>query len=121
MSARSRDRRVYLGSHPLLFALLSASRLRPVLRLGGTLLVNDPGAYAAGLAGLRLDRTAAGTTGGAAGRLVGGDLLFDQHGEQHRRARRETAEALGAAGVARLRPIWTEVLDRGQHDRAPGR
>ena len=120
MRARSRDRRVYLGSHPLLFALLTASRRRPVVRLGGTLLVNDPAAYAAGLTRIRLDRTAEGTTGGAAGALVGGAVLFDQHGDDHRRSRRDTAEALGAAGVARLRPVWTEVLDRGLKPLADG-
>ena len=120
MSARSRDRRVYLGSHPILFALLAAGRRRPVLRLGRTLLVNDAGAYAAALTRIPLDRTAEGTTGGAAGRLTGGDLLFDQHGAEHRRARRGTADALGAAGVARLRPVWTEVLDRGLKPLADG-
>ena len=120
MSARSRDRRVYLGSHPFLFALLAAARRRPVLRLGGTLLVNDAAAYTAALTRISLDRTAEGTTGGAAGRLTGGDLLFDQHGDAHRQARRGTAEALGAAGVDRLRPIWTEVLDRGFKPLADG-
>ncbi|UQU67039.1 cytochrome P450 [Couchioplanes caeruleus] len=112
MSARSRDRRVYLGSHPVLFALLAATRRRPVLRLGRTLLVHDREAFVAGLTRIPLDRTAAGTTGGAAGRLTGGDLLFDQHGDEHRQARRATSEALGAAGVQRLRPLWTELLDR---------
>jgi cytochrome P450 len=120
MRARARDRRVYLGSHPFLFALLAASRRRPVLRIGGTLLVNDAAAYTAGLTRIRLDRGAEGTTGGAAGRLVGGDLLFDQHGDDHRRTRRDTADALSAAGVARLRPIWTEVLDRGLKPLADG-
>ncbi|MFI7544135.1 cytochrome P450 [Actinoplanes sp. NPDC049599] len=120
MRARTRDRRVYLRSHPLLFALLAASRRRPVLRLGGTLLVNDAEAYTAGLTRIPLDRTAEGTTGGAAGALVGGDLLFDQHGEEHRRTRRDTADSLGAAGVARLRPSWTEVLDRGLKPLADG-
>lgn len=120
MSGRSRDRRVYLGSHPILFALLAAARRRPVLRLGGTLLVNDAAAYAAALTRIPLDRTAEGTTGGAAGRLTGGDLLFDQHGDDHRRARRSTADLLGAAGVARLRPVWTEVLDRGLKPLADG-
>ncbi|GAA3917122.1 cytochrome P450 [Actinoplanes auranticolor] len=120
MRARSRDRLVYLGSHPVLFALLAAARLRPVLRLGGTLLINDAEAYTAGLTRIPLDRTAEGTTGGAAGRLTGGDLLFDQHGDDHRRARRGTADALGAAGVQRLRPIWTEVLDRGLKPLADG-
>ncbi|MEV4638840.1 cytochrome P450 [Actinoplanes sp. NPDC049548] len=112
MRARTRDRRVYLGSHPLLFALLAATRRRPAVRLGRTLLVHDREAFVAGLTRVPLDRTAPGTTGGAAGRLTGGDLLFDQSGDDHRRTRRDTAEALGAAGVARLRPIWTELLDR---------
>jgi cytochrome P450 len=120
MSARSRDRRVYLASHPFLFTLLAIGRRWPVLRLGGTLLVNDAGAYAAALTRIPLDRTAEGTTGGAAGRLTGGDLLFDQQGDEHRQARRNTADALGAAGVARLRPIWTEVLDRGLKPLADG-
>ncbi|GIE48161.1 hypothetical protein Ani05nite_16950 [Amorphoplanes nipponensis] len=120
MRARARDRRVYLGSHPLLFALLAAGRRRPVLRLGGTLLVNDASAYAAALTGLALDRTAEGTTGGAASRLTGGDLLFDQYGDDHRRTRRGIGDALSAAGVARLRPVWTEVLERGLAPLADG-
>jgi cytochrome P450 len=120
MRARARDRRVYLGSHPILFALLAATRRRPVLRLGGTLLVNDRDAYAAALTRIALDRTAEGTTGGAAGRLAGADVLFDQHGDEHRQARRTMAETLGAAGVARLRPVWTDVLDRGLKPLADG-
>ncbi|MEV4707373.1 cytochrome P450 [Actinoplanes sp. NPDC049316] len=112
MSARSRDRRVYLGSHPVLFSLLAATRRRGVARLGRTLLVHDREAFVAGLTRIPLDRTAAGTTGGAAGRLTGGDLLFDQQGDEHRQTRRRTSDALGAAGVQRLRPVWTELLER---------
>jgi len=112
MSARSRDRRVYLGSHPVLFALLAATRRRPVTRLGRTLLVHDRDALVAALTRIPLDRTAAGTTGGAAGQLTGGDLLFDQQGDEHRQTRRSTSELLGAAGVERLRPVWTELLER---------
>ena len=74
MSARSRDRRVYLGSHPVLFALLAATRRRHTVRLGGTILVHDRDAYVAALTRIPLDRTAEGTTGGAAGRLTGADL-----------------------------------------------
>jgi cytochrome P450 len=57
-----------------------------------------------------LDRTADGTTGGAADRLAGSGALFDQHGEAHRQTRRDTADRLGAAGVERLRPVWTALL-----------
>ncbi|MEU9179063.1 cytochrome P450 [Streptomyces sp. NPDC048550] len=64
--ARRRDRRVYVRSHPLLFALLAATRGRPVRRLGGTLLVHDASAYREALTRLPLDRTAPGTTGAAA-------------------------------------------------------
>ncbi|PRY27668.1 cytochrome [Pseudosporangium ferrugineum] len=120
MRARTRDRRVYLGSHPVLFALLAATRRRPVVRLGRTLLVHDREAFVAGLTRIPLDRTAAGTTGGAAGRLAGGGLLFDQQGDGHRHARRDAAEALGAAGVARLRPVWTDLLERGLKPLAGG-
>ncbi|MET0424228.1 MAG: cytochrome P450 [Actinoplanes sp.] len=109
-AARSRDRRVYLGSHPVLFTLLAATRRRPVRRIGRTLLVHGSEAYLAALTRVPLDRTAAGTTGGAAGRLAGPDALFDQHGDAHRQARRDTAERLGAAGVERLRPIWSALL-----------
>jgi cytochrome P450 len=112
MSARSRDRRVYLASHPILFALMAATRSRPAVRLGGTLLVHDRAAFTAALTRIPLNRTAEGTTGGAAGRMTGGDLLFDQHGEAHRQSRRATAESLGTAGVARLRPTWTDLLER---------
>ncbi|XVU23395.1 cytochrome P450 [Actinoplanes sp. CA-054009] len=110
MRARSRDRRVYLSSHPVLFALLAATRRRPARRIGGTVLVHDREAYRKALTKIPLDRTAEGTTGGAAGALAGRGALFDQHGEEHRDARRDTADLLGAAAVARLRPIWTTLL-----------
>jgi cytochrome P450 len=110
--ARRRDRRVYLGSHPVLFALLAATRRTGVLRLGGTVLVHRRDAYTAALTRLALDRTAEGTTGGAAARLTDGGLLFDQQGDAHRRTRRSLGDALGRAGVARLRPVWTAVLRR---------
>lgn len=96
----------------MLFGLLAATRHRPVFRLGRTVLVHDAAAYRVALTSVPLDRTAEGTTGGAAGRLAGPDTLFDQHGESHRRARREAAEQLGAAGVERLRPIWTALLEQ---------
>ena len=112
MKARTRDRRVYLAGHPLLFGLLAATRRRPAVRIGGTVLVHDRDAYVTALTRVPLDRTAAGTTGGAAGRLPGTDTFFDQHGDDHRRTRRSTAEALGAAGVDRLRPVWTDILHR---------
>jgi cytochrome P450 len=110
--ARRRDRRVYLRSHPVLFAALSAARRRPVLRLGSSVVVNDATAFRDVLTRLPLDRVAAGTTGGMA-RAQGPDsLLFDQDGPAHRQARRRLTEHLGAAGVARLRPVWLAVLDR---------
>ncbi|MGW7456143.1 cytochrome P450, partial [Streptomyces sp. NPDC054787] len=99
--ARRRDRRVYLGSHPLLFGLLAATRGRPVRCLGGTLLVHGADAYREALTRLPLDRTAAGTTGAAArSALRGGEgVLFDQEGGGHRADRRDLAGGLGAAGV----------------------
>jgi cytochrome P450 len=57
-----------------------------------------------------LDRTANGTTGGAAGRLAGAGALFDQHGDEHRRTRHDITDRLGAAGVERLRPVWARLL-----------
>jgi len=114
-AARRRDRRVYLGSHPVLFALLAALRGRPALRLGRTVLVHDAEAYRTALTRVPLDRTAAGTTGGAAGELAGAGALFDQQGAEHRDARRDVATLLGAAGIPKLRPIWTKLLD----DRLP--
>jgi cytochrome P450 len=110
--ARRRDRRVYLGSHPLLFALLAATRGRPVRRLGRTVLVHGRQAYVDALTRLPLDRTAAGTTGGTARRLDAGGVLFDEEGAPHRTGRRQLAARLGSAGMARLRPVWTRVLDR---------
>ncbi|WP_250033468.1 cytochrome P450 [Paractinoplanes maris] len=114
-SARRRDRRVYLGSHPVLFALLAATRRRPVRRLGHTVVVHDQEAFRAALTRVPLDRTAAGTTGGAAGELAGAGALFDQQGVEHRDTRRDTAALLGAAGIAKVRPIWRKLLD----DRLP--
>ncbi|MFV0131307.1 cytochrome P450 [Streptomyces sp. HMX112] len=113
-AARRRDRRVYTRSHPVLFALLAATRRRTVTRLGGTVLVHGAQAYRQVLTRVPLDRTAAGTTGGAARELSGGEgrMLFDQQGAGHRDTRRAVADSFGAAGVARLRPVWLEVLDR---------
>lgn len=111
--ARRRDRRVYLHAHPLLFALLAATRGRPVRRLGrGTLLVHGAEAYREALTRLPLDRTAPGTTGGAARAARVEGVLFDQEGSGHRTARRELAEPLGAAGTRELRSVWHPLLLR---------
>lgn len=111
-TARRRDRRVYTRSHPLLFALLAAGRRRPVARLGRAVLVHGAEEYRYALTRIPLDRTAPGTTGGAARELSGGAMLFDQEGTGHRDTRRALAGDLGAAGVERLRPVWQDVLVR---------
>ncbi|MEU4358556.1 cytochrome P450 [Streptomyces virginiae] len=112
--ARRRDRRVYLGGHPLLFGLLAATRGRPVRRLGRTVLVHGTDSYREALTRLPLDRTAQGTTGAAARAALGGDggVLFDQEGSGHRSDRRDLAGQLSAAGVARLRERWRPLLAR---------
>ncbi|MCP3820869.1 cytochrome P450 [Streptomyces sp. A3M-1-3] len=116
--ARRRDRRVYLRSHPLLFALLAATRGRPVRRIGRTLLVHESDAFREALTRLPLDRTAAGTTGGAARAALSatgahdGGVLFDQEGSAHRSGRRGLAESLGTAGVEHLRAVWQPLLLR---------
>ncbi|MEU4563364.1 cytochrome P450 [Actinoplanes sp. NPDC023936] len=119
--ARRRDRRVYLASHPVLFALLAATRRWPVTRLGSTVLAHSRTAYLDGLLRVPLDRTADGTTGGAAGRLTGGGLLFDQEGDDHRSSRRGLADALSVEGVTTLRPIWMAVLAERLAPLATGR
>ncbi|MFJ6784026.1 cytochrome P450 [Streptomyces yangpuensis] len=110
--ARRRDRRVYLGGHPVLFGLLAATRGRPVRRIGGTLLVHGTEAYREALTRLPLDRTAEGTTGAAARSALAGDggVLFDQEGGEHRAGRRDLAGGLGAAGVEELRARWQPLL-----------
>lgn len=111
--ARRRDRRVYLGGHPVLFGLLAATRGRPVRRIGGgTLLVHGTDAYREALTRLPLDRTAEGTTGAAARSALAGDggVLFDQEGGGHRADRRDLAGGLGASGVAQLRTRWQPLL-----------
>ncbi|MFC9587308.1 cytochrome P450 [Streptomyces yangpuensis] len=112
--ARRRDRRVYLGGHPVLFALLAATRGRPVRRIGGALLVHGAEAYREALTRLPLDRTAEGTTGAAARSALAGDggVLFDQEGGEHRSARRDLAAGLGATGVEDLRARWQPLLVR---------
>ncbi|MET9920036.1 cytochrome P450 [Streptomyces sp. NPDC006435] len=110
--ARRRDRRVYTRSHPVLFALLAVGRRRAVARVGGAVLVHGTEPYRQALTRVPLDRTAAGTTGGAARELSAGGTLFDQEGTGHRATRRAVAAGLGATGVERLRPVWQEVLDR---------
>ncbi len=111
-AGRRRDRRVYLESHPLLFALLTATRRKPVLRLGRTVLVHGQQAYVDALTRVPLDRVAPGTTGGTAYRLNASGALFDQEGPTHRDNRRRLAEGLTASGITRLRPVWSAVLDR---------
>lgn len=111
-AARRRDRRVYTRSHPVLFALLAATRRRAVTRVGKAVLVHGTDPYRQALTRIPLDRTAAGTTGGAARELSAGGTLFDQEGTGHRATRRAVAEDLGAAGVERLRPVWRAVLTR---------
>ncbi|MFB7915372.1 cytochrome P450 [Streptomyces sp. NPDC056061] len=110
--ARRRDRRVYTRAHPVLFALLAATRRRPSVRLGTTVLVHGTDAYRQVLTHVPLDRTAAGTTGGAARELSGAGLMFDQEGDHHRNTRRAVAQGLGGAGTERLRPVWRTVLNR---------
>jgi len=110
-AGRRRDRRVYLAGHPLLFGLMAATRGRPVLRVGRTLVVHGADAYLAALTRVPLDRTAAGTTGGAVDRLAGAGGLFDQGGAEHRRARRDLGEMFGTAGVERLRPVWNSLIE----------
>ncbi|MFF2023249.1 cytochrome P450 [Streptomyces sp. NPDC058171] len=110
-AARRRDRRVYTRSHPVLFALLAATRGRPVTRLGRAVLVQDGVPYREALTRVTLDRTAAGTTGGATRELSDGGTLFDQTGAEHRGARRAVAADLGAAGVEHLRPVWRRLLE----------
>ncbi|MFJ8542432.1 cytochrome P450 [Streptomyces sp. NPDC093586] len=120
-AARRRDRRVYTRSHPLLFALLAATRGRAVTRVGGTVLVHGTEPYRQALTRIPLDRAAAGTTGGAARRLTAGETLFGQEGAGHRATRRTVADGLGAAGVERLRPVWQAVLTRRLAPLAEGR
>ncbi|MFI9808612.1 cytochrome P450 [Streptomyces sp. NPDC052301] len=103
---------MYTRSHPVLFALLAAGRRRTVTRIGGALLVHGSDAYRRALTRVPLDRTAAGTTGGAARDVSVGGTLFDQEGTGHRDTRRAVAASLGASGVERLRPVWREVLAR---------
>ncbi|MEU7054390.1 hypothetical protein AB0A67_40055, partial [Streptomyces eurythermus] len=85
--ARRRDRRVYTRSHPVLFALLAAARRREVTRVGAAVLVHGTGPYRQALTRVPLDRTAAGTTGGAARDLATGGTL-------------STAKTMSAASIA---------------------
>lgn len=120
MRARTRDRAVYLAAHPFLFALLATTRHRPVLRLGRTVLVHDRQAFTAALTRLPLDRTAAGTTGGAVSALTTAGALFDQQGPAHRQTRRTAADPLSATGIATLRPLWTHLMTEGLRPLATG-
>lgn len=109
--ARRRDRRVYLESHPLLLVLLALARRSPVLSLGRVTVVTGTAAYREALTRLPLDRTAPGTTGGAAVRTLDGEgLLFDQDGVGHRSTRRDVARWFDAESVERLRPTWAPLV-----------
>ena len=110
--ARARDRRVYLASHPIIFALLAATRGRSITRLGGTVLVQGTDAFRQVLTRLPLDRTAEQTTGGLAREFIPDGVLFDQEGQAHRDTRRSLAPDLSTTGVDRLRPVWRAVLTR---------
>ena len=110
--ARSRDLRVYLVSHPVIFALIAAFRRRTVTRLRGTVLIQGTEAFREALTRLSLDRAAPGTTGGLASAFMKDGVLFDQDGPAHRQMRRSLAADLSAAGVEELRPAWRAVLAR---------
>jgi cytochrome P450 len=110
--ARACDRRVYLASHPIIFALLAATRGRSITRLGGTVLVQGTDAFRQVLTRLPLDRTAEHTTGGLAREFVPDGVLFDQEGQAHRDTRRSLAPDLSTTGVDRLRPVWRAVLTK---------
>jgi cytochrome P450 len=108
--ARARDRRVYLASHPVIFALLAATRGRAVTRLGGTVLVQGTDAFRQVLTAMPLDRMAERTTGGLAHELIPGGVLFDQEGQAHRDTRRSLSADLSTPGIERMRPVWRAVL-----------
>jgi len=78
--ARRRDRRVYTASHPVLYRALTATRGRPVLRIGSRVVVNDEAMLRRLLTEVPLDRTAPGTTGGAILANEGSEALFDESG-----------------------------------------
>jgi cytochrome P450 len=124
--ARRRDRRVYLRAHPFLFALLAVGRGRPVRRIGRTVLVHGADAYREVLTRLPLDRTAPGTTGGAARSALGAEdaggagVLFDQDGGAHRALRRGLARDLGTSGVEELRFVWRPLIERRLEPLAAG-
>jgi cytochrome P450 len=109
--ARRRDRRVYLAGHPFLFALLAATRGRPVRRLGSRVVVHGTAELREVMTQVPLDRTSEKTTGGAIQRHEGSGALFDESGDGHRAARRDLAARLDSRGVAALRPAWTPLLD----------
>ncbi|MDG4766634.1 cytochrome P450 [Solwaraspora sp. WMMD406] len=112
---RRRDRQVYLATHPVLFAAMAMTRRAPVLRIGRTVVVHGAEAYTDALRRVPLDRLADGTTAGAAHRAISGDaegFFFDQDGRGHRQDRRTAATVFSSDGVARLRPVWQEVLRR---------
>jgi cytochrome P450 len=98
---------VYLRSHPFLFALLSATRRAPSLRIGRTVLVHGTDGYVDGLTRVRLDRTAPGSTGGIARAAGGTDVVFDENGPEHRATKRDVNRMLA---VPRLAPLWRSVL-----------
>ncbi|MGW7201154.1 cytochrome P450 [Streptomyces chryseus] len=83
--------------------------------------MNGTEPYRHALTRIPLDRTAAGTTGGAALELSVKGALFDQEGPNHRDARRTIAGDLSAAGIERLRPVWQDVLARRLSPLSEGR
>lgn len=105
MRARTRDRLVYLRSHPFLFALLSATRFTGTVRIGRTVLAHSADAYVDGLTRVPLDRAAPGSTGGIARAAGGADVVFDESGPGHRDTRRSVT-----ATMTGLAPVWQAVL-----------
>ena len=110
---RRRDRRVYLRSHPVLFALLAATRGAPVRRLGRTLLVHGPDAFRDALTRVPLDRDRRRHhRGRRATARRGWAAVRAERRRAPAHAPRGSAKISATAGIARLRPVWSAVLRR---------
>ena len=82
--AQRQDRRLLLTTHPLLFLLLTAVSSRPMMRVGGRLVVSDPELVRRVLLDAPLDRVGEGTTGAVVFEALGVEALFSGSGSENR-------------------------------------
>lgn len=107
--AQRQDRRLLFTTHPLLFPLLTAVSLRPMMRAGGRLVVSDPQLVRRVLLDAPLDREGEGTTGAVVFEALGVEALFAGSGSENRIQR-----SLLVRNLARPEPLAAYTAHVGE-------